>query len=141
MAKILEFTVHTVPVPQPRHRAGFAGGKPKMFLPSGAKIHDFKSDLKKIVREQYDGPVLSGPIRLSCLFLMPRPKDMVWKKRPMQRVPHVKKPDADNLLKGLKDALKGILWRDDSQVWVVHVVKEYHAGDESPRVSIKVMED
>lgn len=72
--------------------------------------------------------------------MMPRPKNMIWKKRPMPRVPHVKKPDSDNLIKAVKDALTGILWRDDCQVWKEQVTKIYHAGDESPCVKIQVIE-
>jgi len=139
MAKILEFTVHTVPVPQPRHTISRKTGV--AFIPSGNPIHQFKADLKSQVREKYTGPVMEGPITLICWFLLPRPKGMIWKKRPMPREKHIKKPDTDNLTKAVKDALTGILWRDDSQVWHEQASKQIHAGDESPRVVIKVMEE
>lgn len=35
-----------------------------------------------------------------------------------------RKPDASNILKGVEDALTGIVWRDDSQVVRVSVCKE-----------------
>jgi Holliday junction resolvase RusA-like endonuclease len=135
---MIEIIIHSVPVAQPRHRAGSIGGKARMYLPTKHPVHQFKADIKAQVRATYSGPVLAGAVSISCLFLMPRPKNMVWKKRPMPREPHVKKPDTDNLIKAVKDALTGILWRDDCQVWSESTRKEYHAGDESPCVEIKV---
>ena len=139
MPEILVFTVHTVPVPQPRHTVSRKTGR--AFIPSGNPIHQFKADLKSHVREQYSGPVMDGAITLHCFFLLPRTKGMIWKKKPMPRVKHTKKPDTDNLMKAVKDALTGILWRDDSQVWYEVGCKEYHSGDESPRVLIHVYEE
>lgn len=35
-------------------------------------------------------------------------------------MPHIKKPDGDNLEKFLNDALNGILWSDDSRIaWLL----------------------
>ena len=63
---------------------------------------------------------------------------MVWKKRDMPRVRHTKKPDADNLIKGVWDALDGIVWRDDTQICVVIAEKWIAAGDEQPHVIIEL---
>ena len=134
----LEFVVHSVPAPQPRHTISRKTGV--AFIKAGNPIHQFKSDLKSQVREKYTGPVMGGPIALSCVFLLPRPQNMIWKKKPMPREKHVKKPDTDNLIKAVKDALTGILWRDDSQVWYETAMKFVHAGDESPCVLINVTE-
>jgi Holliday junction resolvase RusA-like endonuclease len=38
---------------------------------------------------------------------------------------HTKKPDLDKLLRALKDALKGVIYRDDSQVVRVVTSKDY----------------
>ena len=35
------------------------------------------------------------------------------------------KPDIDNILKGIMDALKGIVWKDDAQVVIIEAMKEY----------------
>ena len=54
---------------------------------------------------------LDGPIRLSALFVFDghgRHKDGEWK---------ITKPDTDNMIKALKDALTRVgFWRDDAQV-------------------------
>lgn len=36
-----------------------------------------------------------------------------------------KKPDADNVLKGIKDGCNGIIWRDDAQVVRIVINKQY----------------
>jgi Holliday junction resolvase RusA-like endonuclease len=43
-------------------------------------------------------------------------------------VPHVKKPDTDNLLKAVMDSLTAVkVWTDDAQVFET-VVGKYYAG-------------
>ena len=52
---------------------------------------------------------------LEVVFLIPMPDSWSEKKKlKMNRKPHKSKPDLDNLIKGLKDALK----KDDSDVWI-----------------------
>jgi Holliday junction resolvase RusA-like endonuclease len=53
---------------------------------------------------------------------------------------HEKKPDLDNLLKALKDALTGLAWRDDSQVCQCYCEKRYANHDEQPHATITVKE-
>jgi Holliday junction resolvase RusA-like endonuclease len=43
----------------------------------------------------------------------------------------------DNYLKGVKDALKGVIWKDDSQVVEVFARKRYSAR---PRIEVKIKE-
>lgn len=47
------------------------------------------------------------------------------------------KPDCDNYAKGVKDALKGVIWNDDAQVVKLVVEKFYSAV---PRLEIEVAE-
>ena len=47
----------------------------------------------------------------------------------------VTKPDTDNYLKGVADALKGIVWKDDSQVVDMYCGKWYST---KPRTEIEV---
>lgn len=43
--------------------------------------------------------------------------------------PHTGKPDCDNLIKAILDALNGLAWRDDAQVFDVHCTKRYGTMD------------
>lgn len=69
-----------------------------------------------------------GPVAMDLFFYLPRPKSL-----PKRVVHHLKKPDKGNLEKGVEDTLKGLIWRDDSQVIDGRVRKQY--GD-PPRVVI-----
>ena len=62
-----------------------------------------------------------GPIALTLCFLMPIPKSLP-KSRPVFMT---KRPDLDKCLRSVKDALKGVLYCDDSQVVVVFCWKKY----------------
>jgi len=82
---------------------------------------------------------LDCPVSVGILALFPRPQRMVWKTKPMGREPYCQKPDADNVIKAVLDAAEkaGVL-RDDKQVWSVDCVALYCAGDEAPRVEVRV---
>ncbi|NRG47334.1 RusA family crossover junction endodeoxyribonuclease [Bacillus sp. CRN 9] len=49
----------------------------------------------------------------------------------------VTKPDVDNYVKGIKDALKSVIWQDDSQV-VDLLVSRYYS--QTPRVEITIQQ-
>ncbi len=72
-----------------------------------------------------------GPIRLNLRFSLPIPKSLP-KRRPSFMV---KKPDLDKMVRSVKDALKGVLYRDDSQVVALVTEKVY---DPHPGVRVVV---
>lgn len=77
-------------------------------------------------------------IKLTCRFFMPIPASASKKQRALMEgcaVPHVKKPDLDNLIKFVKDCANGILWADDSQVTSISASKAYHP---SPATEIMI---
>lgn len=84
-------------------------------------------------------PILAGrPLRLKCWFFMPIPKSATkkfHKQCDVERVPHVKKPDLDNLVKFVKDCLNGLAWHDDSQVAEIAGMKVY---DTRPRTVVEI---
>lgn len=136
------FTVPAVPVAQPRqrHRVVPSGGRSFVhnFTPAKHPVQAFKASVRLAAQGAYQGPPLEGPVGIVVVFAMPRPGRLMWKKRPMPRCPHVSKPDIDNLAKSVKDALSGLLWRDDSQIAHANLSKVYAAGDEQPSVRIEV---
>jgi len=83
---------------------------------------------------------LEGPIELKIMAWLPVPKSFSNKKRADALagliIPTVK-PDFDNIAKYV-DALKHVVWRDDSQVSSHGVWKRY---SEHPRVIIEVRRD
>ena len=76
-------------------------------------------------RTWYDAPV---EIEVTSFFV-PAKSWAKWKRdaATMGTFPHTQKPDADNLVKIIKDALTGVVWRDDAQV--VDVISRKRYGD------------
>ena len=84
---------------------------------------------------------LTGPVWLSIIFYMPRLKSHYGTgvntnklKTSAPRVP-ITKPDGTKLLRSTEDALKGICWRDDSQVVEQHIYRRYA---ERPGADIRI---
>jgi Holliday junction resolvase RusA-like endonuclease len=68
-----------------------------------------------------------GPVRVSMLFVLPRPK--------AKRATVAVRPDLENLCKGLLDSWNGVLYHDDSQVVSLWLRKVY----EDDRLSVGVL--
>ncbi len=139
----VSFRVKSIPVAQPRqrHRVVTTGGKAfaQNYTPTKAPVNVFKAAVQDAASMHFTGP-MTGPIALSLTFVMPRPKSMFWKSRPMPRAWCAKKPDAENLAKGVLDALTSIAYVDDAQVVNLEITKYIAAGHESPHVQIWIEE-
>lgn len=136
---MIEFTVPAVPVAQPRPRATAINGQARMYEAKASHpIHSFKATVRHAAAQAYRGPQLMGPLVVWMTFVFPRPKNRIWKTRPMPSEPHAKKPDIDNCVKSVLDALNGVLFADDSQVCNCNVVKRIASGDEQPHVAVTI---
>ena len=141
---MISFTVNEPPVPQPRARHAVNRGHAVTYqAPKAHPIHQFKFACREQAARAMDGqPPMLGPIRLTVTFLMPRPKYMMTAKYPNREMPpHIKRPDLDNLIKAVKDALSGVAWKDDCQVCSIIAEKAYTEKSESPCVMIVAEED
>lgn len=73
-------------------------------------------------RFQFNGPLLTGPLRLSICFRLPRPKKHYRTGRFAQQLRedaptlHAGVPDLAKLVRCFEDSLTGIVWDDDRQV-------------------------
>ena len=134
----ITFRVNAIPVAQPRARATSIGGHARVYEPKDHPIAAFKASVRLAASCAFSGGALDGPLRVDCLFLFPRPKSLMFKKRDMPRVRHVKKPDTDNILKAGCDSLNGLVWRDDCQVCEMVGTKWIAAGDEQPHFLVRV---
>lgn len=82
--------------------------------------------------------LITGPIAVNVLFHMPIPKNLSKKKKDESIGKyHIKRPDTDNLIKGVFDALNNLVWKDDNQVCKIAAKKIY---SESPRIEIEINE-
>jgi Holliday junction resolvase RusA-like endonuclease len=87
--------------------------------------------------EAYQGEPLDVPVSVLVRFVFPRPAS-VPKKAGTERMPHLGKPDVDNLFKSLADALNGQLWVDDSRVYQASLNKFKAAVGEQPHTEVVV---
>ena len=133
----IEFTVDHEPVGQPRHRVGTIRGKSRLYLPSKHPVHAFKRAVKLACSKRKH---LLGPLRLVVNAWFPRPKSKTWKTRPMPAYFHESKPDFDNVLKAVADALNGVAWGDDAQISIGTVRKYVCSGSDVPRVEVLIEE-
>lgn len=135
---MIEFTVPAIPVAQPRPKATTIGGQARMYEAAKSHpVHAFKASVRLAYAEASKGePPAIGSVSMCLRFLLPRPQSMRWKKRPMPRAWAPKKPDVDNLLKSVCDALSGLAFLDDSQICLCIVEKLICSGDEQPHVRV-----
>lgn len=100
----------------------------------------FKGIVSMVAAQADNGPPIEGAVSVSIIFVLPRPKTMMWKRRPMPRVRHIIKLDRDNLDKAVLDAIGKRLWKGDCQVCAGTNEKWIAAGDEQPHVTIVIEE-
>lgn len=141
----IHFNVPTLPIAQPRQRTRVTkarNGKTfaQNYTPKNDPVNAYKAALQQAATDAYSEAPLDSPLLLVVEFVLPRNKGLMWKKKPMPRMRHTTKPDLDNLLKSTKDALSGVLFRDDKQVCSVQATKWIASGDEQPHVEIRICE-
>lgn len=126
-------TIYGEPKAQPRPRATARGGFARVYNPTSAD--HWKDAIVYHAKDQ--GEPFLGPVSLEIRFDMPRPKHL----RGTEQRPHTVKPDIDNLVKAVMDALtKAGWWIDDSKVWELKTSKQYAAKDEPSGVCIRATE-
>jgi Holliday junction resolvase RusA-like endonuclease len=64
--------------------------------------------------------IFTGAIAIDIVFALPRPRSL-----PKKVTAHTKKPDLDKLLRSTVDAMKGVVWSDDSQITEARIRKRY----------------
>ena len=133
MNKSIHLLIPGNPVPQGRPRACIRGKHASVY--EDAKSKDWKKTIAvhAVTQLKYiDGyELIDTAIKLRVEFRLLRPKSVSVKKRPDP----ITRPDLDNLIKAVKDALTGVLWRDDSQIIELEAKKVYN---NPPGVDIKV---
>lgn len=78
--------------------------------------------------------LLEGPLSLTIEINIKTPAS--WSKKRKAAAFHVVgRPDLDNVIKLIGDALNGIVWRDDSQISHIDIARYYNAPE---RISVCV---
>jgi Holliday junction resolvase RusA-like endonuclease len=155
---VISFTVYGIARPQNklqtkvRYRKGADGratpvtdpktGRVLTYTHQTDELTKWREHVRSVAAEVSTGRLIDGAVELRCVFFLPRPGRLIWKTRPMPTEPAPTRPDLDNLIKAVKDALKGVVWRDDQQVCRLVAEKRYNPGpgygDERARVEVRV---
>ena len=97
----------------------------------------FESAIKKMAQAEMKKnkwKPMEGPLEIIMVITMPRPKSL---KKSEFYAPHTKKPDIDNIIKGVFDPLNEVAWKDDAQI--AHVEAFKHYGD-TPGIGLTISE-
>ena len=156
MTSPITFEIPGKPKALIRHRDRKYGGK---YDPSKKDKADF---LIQSMRYRPKEPI-QGAVLLVCVFWMPIPKatskgkrkvwqefeveakfsgaidinrylSKCWPIAAPENIIHIVRPDTDNLVKLVSDALNGVFWVDDSQVQIM-AIKLY---SEHPRTQVEI---
>lgn len=135
---MIKFTVYGEPIAQGRPRATTINGHVRMYDPK--KSRDYKNYIRLAASEHKPEKLLEGPLSMKVKIYRPSLKSFSKKKAEMAEkgeLRPVTKPDTDNYVKAIKDALKSVIWKDDSQVVELHASKYY---SQNPRIEIEIKE-
>lgn len=132
---MVKFFIPILPVAKGRPRFAKRGNFVATYTP--AKTLTFEKIVAVHGRTHIAKP-LECAIRLDLVFAMPIPAS-TSKKRAIELLnsPHTKRPDLDNLQKGVLDGLNGIAWLDDSQIYSIIASKIY---SDSPGIAVTIIE-
>ena len=140
---MIRFFVEGTPKPQPRPRA-FVRGKHAGVYDCGT-ANDWKYCVGRTARE-HSQTRSDKALILEIFFFLPRPKSHFYQTKknfgllkPKAPNWHTSKPDLDNLVKAVMDALNdsGVIWNDDSQVAEIVASKRYSMAKSGAEITIK----
>lgn len=136
---MIEFIIPGQPVAKGRPKFARRGAHVVAYTPE--KTASYESLVKLAASRAMAGAEPSAaPIDLVVELRLQIPASWSGKRRALAEsgvIYATKKPDADNVLKGIKDGCNGIVWRDDAQVVRVMLEKRYSA---MPRALVRVIE-
>lgn len=108
-----------------------------IMLPAAKGLRAWEGAIRTEAQKHAEqGVFFGGPIRILVTFTFARPKSVSVKKRAHMTVA----PDCSKLVRGVEDAMIGILFRDDSQIVEIHARKVYGATNEPSRLDVTIVE-
>ena len=131
IAKVFhQFTVPGSPVPWARAKR--SGGQ--YFTDPKRRAYKLKvvtaANLARV-------PRLKGAVALTIRAVWACPKSYERVRKPYQGGPMTSPKDADNVAKGIMDAINGLAYVDDGQVCELHVYKTWARQGEAGRVTVR----
>lgn len=128
---VIEITVPGAPVGKARPRVTKSG---HAYTPEKTRAYEQK--VKLCWKQQSGERIPPGAgICVEITAYMPIPGSLSMRKREaLLGEEHLKKPDLDNIIKAILDALNGCAYGDDSAIWMITASKYYG----KPQVRIRL---
>ena len=104
------------------------------------KTKNYETLVKELFYIKHGQTLLEGPLKMKVQAYFTIPKSTSKKKKELMKTGELrptKKPDLDNILKIIGDALNEIAYQDDKQIISASIEKYY---SEEPRVEIEIRE-
>ncbi|HEP6427753.1 RusA family crossover junction endodeoxyribonuclease [Burkholderia cenocepacia] len=139
IARRVVFVVPGKPVAKGRPRFARRGKHVHTFTPEATERYENLVKMAASAAMRSTEPYV-GPIRLVVHIGMPIPTSWSQKRQRAAAAGEIgatKKPDADNVVKALKDGMNGVAYIDDGQVVELWVAKRYAIV---PGVRVEVIE-
>lgn len=139
LMRMIRFTVPGEPVGKGRPRVVRNGGTTRTYTPERTASYE---NLVKIEFERAQAKGYGAGVALMMqiiAYYAPAASDSKRRKAAKLNgdIRPTKKPDADNILKVIADALNGLAYDDDAQIVEARIVKRYA---EAPRVEVEISE-
>jgi len=133
------FSIYGEPFAKQRPRAARKGPFITIYTPKETKNYEKRVMIayNRIYRgEQLDGALT---VKIEGVFGVPKSASKkVQESMLKNEMPHIKKPDCDNMAKVCLDGLNGVAYPDDAIIDNLIVSKRY---GEEPRVDIKIIQN
>lgn len=149
------FTIQGDPMPQPRPRTRVLTiprgpecracgrtldeiNRAVIYDPPNAKA--WKAEAANVARRAMGGrPLIEGPVEVRIDAVFALAKSHHRKTIDVPAKPRDGKPDAENVAKAVLDAMTGVVYRDDAQVWDLRVRKITGGQEDFPLVKVRVV--
>ena len=143
---MIEFFVPGTPATAGSKKGFYSEKRKRVFLvPDNKKQKPWMNTVAFFARQQYKGPLLDCPLKLTVEYRLLRPQGHygtgrnsgVLKPKHRCRFQAVK-PDLGKLTRATEDALTGIVWRDDSRI-SIHATQKVYV-DRDPGAMVRISE-
>ena len=137
----LMFEIPGSPIGQGRPKFSTINGHAKAYDPE--KSRNYKAYVRMLATQamrENDFEMITGScaIKIWAYFDIPKSKSKKFKEAALEgKEKPTKKPDADNIVKAILDALNGLMYKDDSCIVELSCVKYY---SDVPRVEVYVQD-
>lgn len=137
----------TFDIRQPENYKGkFISGKASVRTNKGGWAYMKRSEFEKVARLTFKQQTPKDwkkdgcfSVRILCYFALEKSNSKAINER-LSGWYYSKKPDSDNIAKGIQDAMTGTLFNDDSQVSLLEVGKFYQCTKDEPPLAVVTVE-